>query len=1009
MIKPALLLTAVLAFPASSGAQSGAWDVASLPGSPRFIADVVGWKTPQPDRVRLAREIARLLHASRSHGVVELERLRSVLNQFEQLNDVWRKAAPTGALRINPDDRSSRRAAEEVLDVLGLDLKIDRGKITIREPQAELAVERRSLFTRAGVRITNFAEDLTKNGEAVLVNPSFEIPLPLGRDAWVKLAGHGATPLNIGYRILVNRELALVYIGALSLDRATLDFVNANPTILKRLVTVDHAPIFAAFGRSLHIEGARIALPGGQSAADIWSDLVGESADDPSSFIDALLTGDDGRLAWFFDFVSQSPPSIRAFTLSLSDRDPRRRRRKSRRVYAAFQDAGEGWSLKDRPFDRPDADPVMALIIWRVDAKGGSMGPTSRRFWSTAVNLDDVDGELKMPVVAAGADDEFGAADLVEISLSGQRNTSRLEAMALGQLLSIRDPAATADELATVIWGSMRLPALVRVLDRMPLKRAATVSKAVRAGAAITGGDPAQLYLSLTQFQSAMAILDRASSVDRFENHLDDLVASLSSVPLSRRNAYDGALVRWFREKLVPVAAERAITRDADDVTTPAEYAIRAWLAGLTQSRPTAELEWEGWKYHADPARPRFKELSTIRDRQRQVSVDRLIEFSDAVDLLASVRDTASARAATAKIRALAKSFTAVPAESVPGLRFDPLERSIESAARRLDAIRNDDELRRSADVLADLLLVVDRIGATALRALAYAPFIGDAASPLLLSGDVGPRHDYGFADDLPNRRTAWSLPMIVAGRSTAWHLRGSVLALDFAMASLLLRDSVDGLPPEAGAFHPVDRLALIRSAVTFPISFDWTQDNLGRIATAIQRGRASLPDSPFTYDGRWEWRYQAMDWVKAREPGAESALYGITDFLAFGVSEDEWTALASLGTEQLPMNGSLRLALPPRVIWETILGHFGPGLMAAWTPDLRVRVAELLAELKLPGLLAASITGRAAAKVFAGIAPADPYDWSVVQRRVMELSRDDVSDLVAALTSDGTLITIER
>jgi hypothetical protein len=1003
-----LLLAAAVAFASPCAAQEGSWGIATLPGTPRFIADLVGWNTPHLDRVRLGRDIARVLHASRNRGAEDIARLRDALDLFEQLDAAWKKAAPTGSLQFNPADRASRRAADDLLDLLGFNLRVDGQKITLRQAQNELAVERRTIFSKAGVGLDAFAARIQSGAPATLDRPSFTIPLPLGAEAWAAIIGNNTDQAFIAHRIFVNRDYALGYVGLMGLDAETLTAVGANQRLLRRLIG-SSAPIFAAFSRSIHISNGRVVLPGGAASSEVWLDIVGARETELAPFLDALMAGDKGRLAWFFDFVSQSTAATRTFTLSLGDKDARRRRQNVRRLYDAFR-ATEYWNIEQRPFDRPEADPVLPILAWQLDASGQPAGPTSRRFWSAVVGSEDVLENVRVSLMAANDDDAIGPADLVELAHGGGRNADRLQAMAMTQAVAIRDASATASDLIAIARGRLRYPALSVALERMPLK-SSTAAQVIRRVAAISDTDQTRTYLNVTQLQSALAILDRLAYVDRLEGKIDDLVSSLVAIPIARSGLYEGAMIGWVKDKLLPVAIERVGPPEKAPAAGIAEWTMQAWLSGMTRSRSTAELEWEGWKYRADPSLPRLKELGRVRERQQQVTVDELVQFADIVGTLGSLNSLPLARAAAMSVRAMVKPFARVPEESVPGVSFDPLAGIIDARARRLEGIRNDGDLRRGGEVRGDLLPVLDRLAATALRALAYAPYMGDPNGPLLLAGDVGPRHDFGFEDVVVSRRgrIAWELPEIVSGPGLKWHLRGSVLALDMAMASLLLRDSVDGAPPEAGSFDREDRLALVRSATTFPITAEWTDDNLAAVAAAIGRGRRAAPASPSTYDGRWEWRYQATAWVKAHEPTAAESLFAMTDYLAFGAAGEEWRTFGRYGTEQMPMNGSLRPSLPPAMIWETALGHVGRGSMASWTPDLRLRIAELLVDLKLPAILAPALAARAAAKVFGGVAPADPYDWGVVLRRVVELTRDDVADFVAALTADGTLVTLEQ
>ena len=60
----------------------------------------------------------------------------------------------------------------------------------------------------------------------------------------------------------------------------------------------------------------------------------------------------------------------------------------------------------------------------------------------------------------------------------------------------------------------------------------------------------------------------------------------------------------------------------------------------------------------------------------------------------------------------------------------------------------------------------------------------------MLLAGDVSHRHDFGFGmkDSVMRSRTAWAVPRQDVAPGVPWHVTGSLLGLDLALAPLALR-----------------------------------------------------------------------------------------------------------------------------------------------------------------------------------------------------------------------------
>ncbi len=83
---------------------------------------------------------------------------------------------------------------------------------------------------------------------------------------------------------------------------------------------------------------------------------------------------------------------------------------------------------------------------------------------------------------------------------------------------------------------------------------------------------------------------------------------------------------------------------------------------------------------------------------------------------------------------------------------------------------------------------------------------------------------------------------------------------------------------------------------------------------------------------------------------------------------------------------------------------------MATQVADLHLRVAECLAELKLPSVLAAGVASYAVWDFTLDTQMADAEDWLAASAAARELTPERVADYVSALTApDGPLVPAKQ
>ena len=102
----------------------------------------------------------------------------------------------------------------------------------------------------------------------------------------------------------------------------------------------------------------------------------------PAAFLRALLTRDDGRLAYFFGALGPLTERQVGFALRLDAPHIGDRVEAAQRLQAAFARVVPGWDMEHRTFWRPALDPALLASDLRLDANGVPMVPGTQEFWN---------------------------------------------------------------------------------------------------------------------------------------------------------------------------------------------------------------------------------------------------------------------------------------------------------------------------------------------------------------------------------------------------------------------------------------------------------------------------------------------------------------------------------------------------------------------------------------------------------------------------------------------------
>jgi hypothetical protein len=933
---------------------------------------------------------------------------------------VWLDAAP-------PVSEDVRVPAEVVAvgRALGLDPPHDRARFV-----AELA---RLLYTPPLGKSPSVAALLNPRliePEALAAEQPIDVPIPLTSELWGRILKQPHRPERIVPAIMTDRRAALLCYTLAALDDETLDYLASHSGVLARLYEVS-APAFAAFGASLRIHGGRVVPPGGAEAVALWESVVRERVTQPEAFVPALFQMHEGRIAYIYDTIAQLEPPKARFVLGLWMPDPAQRLVRLQALVDVTSRSYREWRLETLPFSRPLHDLAIVLLRMRVEPDGTPSTPGARAFWSAVFSGDELN-QASLSLPGDGGASTIDAAWIAEMTTGSDMfwRGDRVDQFAFGQRVfaGVQPDAWPAAIVAIRAFPRQRMLSLT--LERVGINAPAVYANIARQAQRMTAGNPNHLHWTLAQVQSGAALVARMNKVHSISNEVAErLLTSLFALPADgdRRS---GAVAGWLRRELLPLLPPAPADTTPD---TAIETRLFAALAGPAAGRNAPRVVWEGEQYRLDLAHGERHRLKTVREKQEGYSVDLAMALEDAARTLAGEALTLDrVRQIAAEIAALPDTFqqrfntpqeTRPPGVEEPRPAAEWLARLNEDLGR---SIRNSDT-RRAARVAAAILEAADMVLADALLSIAYAVDIGDPDGAALLARNVALRHDFGFGrkDADLRARIAWSVPRQDFLPGIPWHITGSVLGLDIAMASLTLRRISPDLIADAPRLPSNEREAFA-VGLTSMSAYDLTDRDRDAIVAAIQSGRSrvlELTSSEAALETLGEvvvidgWRRRALRWMMSHDRDRLASMFSLVELMALGglpvndggggkasgVNLDAW-GMSALQSEACACT---RLTTPRA--WRLLSGRPQQALVASGVPDLNLYVAEMLAELGLPAALARHVLGAAILDFIEGVGPTDANDWLTVMRAGRAVPRELIEDYVAAAAAvDGPLVPDE-
>ncbi len=852
------------------------------------------------------------------------------------------------------------------------------------------------------------------------------VPVPLTADVWSDAIFHRRVARDeLVTAIVADRTATLICHGLTALDDDTLAYLGEHSAILARIAE-RAAPAFAAFSSALHIEQNRVVPPGGDAAVPLWESVAIEKVTRVDRFVAQLFELDEGRLAYLYDTIGQVDAPHRAFALGLWMPNGQARVDRFKALATAGIDAFRDWHLRTQPFGRAAYDLGMVLARLQVDEGGLAAAPGSRGLWSRVFAGTDVldDGAKQMrgaeddPIDAAWLTETLGAAD---VRLRGDR----LDQVAFGQRVfadawkhaeaaKSSEGARSAEVRGDVLAALRALPrfrTLLFTLERIGVTSPIVYAAAVRHASRLSPLDGRRGFVAQAELQGSIALVARMARARTLTAaRAQTLIEHLVVLPTDDGRYGSGALAAWLRDDVI------AALPAGDDLESTVIAAMSGPASG--EGGKAARVTWEGQQYRLDLGAAERQRLQRVREKQQTPPLDVALDVAAAgaalagqklsLDEIESVTVRLRRHAAGMSQRTRQEDEEDAPAGVTPP---PPMRDTLQKSIDELVKAGAGKDLKRASRAGEPLLELSNDMLAQTLLSLVYAAYVGDPDGTILLAGDVSHRHDFGFSikDADHRQRTTWAVPHADVSPNAPWHVGGSLLGLDVALAPLALRRLNYERVLEAPRLTSNER-DVFAASVSLMDPFALRDADRDAIAGAIARGRErvrglSVSTLELLADeiGMERARRRALRWTIAHEPDRAIAMFRLAELLALGGGRpgdfDAW------GMVTTTAGGCSCSRLTPSAPFALLAGRPQLGLTASSVADVNLHIATMLQEMRLPAALAPSVLAGAMQDFIDEVRPTDDADWMTMARTALTLSRERVEDYVAAATAGGPLM----
>jgi len=1036
-----MLLLGVFGLAVAAGAQAAGparapapgphgWHSLRVPGGAAALLNAAGLDESLP-RTRALGDVIHVIYDTQP-GVNDAfdARRRNLITYLESISAVEalgleREQAPPSLRQA--EDRAVRKRIEAIAEAIGCTLERESRTYRLQADQGERQTRRRADLASAGLDVDALVNAANAGQPLTFSLKADDAPLPLAPEAWTsfvrvseKLSGSLATA------ILGDRAASLLYFGLLGTDAATREFFERNTELLRDIVASDRAAVFAGHAAGIRVAGERVSVPGGPAAEPLWQDLAGESASRPDRFILKLLDKDGGRLASFFDTVYALDSRHQAFVLGSWIPNPDARADRFRTLYGAYSRLLAVWDPAARPFVRLLYDGAHALAVTAVDPTGQATGPTSVRLWRKVFDGVDIPSDPAGDLGNPESDGHVDAAWLLEVladvgqSFAVRRN--RAEVWLFAQRVFSDAPRTSLPEVFVTLRGFSRFGVLLGSLERMGVGDPKVYAAAVKQADRLSRNENRErAAVALALFQGSVALVERARAARTIDAaSAESLLRSLCALPMSESGEYLGGIGAWMAAALVPALEERLPPRPENGEPLVEETLLRA-MAGRalsTADSPNLGLWLEGLPYNVDVASSELARMRAIREKQRGVPLNAGLELGRAASALGArgVSPADLPRLASELDRA-AQAVLQIGGPGMAWLDVNWYRKEIASTAGDIRKLKKPNDLRKLERIALPFLEIADRLQAQAALSLAYAAVLRDPQSTALLDGDPAPRHDWAFGapDGELRQSPPWREP--VPDRTGGWHLTGSILGADLALAGESLRRvSVDRFPsPPTLSDSDAQTIA---EAVALTVAFDQSDADREFLVSALSRGRQKMEDIA-RQPSLWadaadamqlrDFRRELLPWAIVNEPAAVPALLSLGELALLGQLNGAPAAFPdSWGTSGRAYDGRWSLRYPSPLSFQLLSGRKGGALVAALVPDLMLSVAEAMHDRQVPAALTRFVLECAARDAIDEVQLQYFDDWVTLLRQT-RIVPGRLDEYLASLSAGGPLVPVKR
>ena len=342
-------------------------------------------------------------------------------------------------------------------------------------------------------------------------------------------------------------------------------------------------------------------------------------------------------------------------------------------------------------------------------------------------------------------------------------------------------------------------------------------------------------------------------------------------------------------------------------------------------------------------------------------------------------------------------------------VEWEGLSYTVSYAAAERDRLRRIFAIIGSPGIAAAIASGREADVARALTTVAYGIALGVPDGPVVLAPDIAARHQFR----LDSRVEAWAwLPATeVQAAGEPWHVQGSLIGLDLALARLAMRHLSDEQLPSAPTLTTNDYATLARTATSM-VPAALLDSDRDAIVAAIARGRARLTSAghdlativALAREARLSSSaIELLPWMLRHTPEAAIHLFSLRDLMWLGKPDataglDHWGMLAqAIDARWLP-------AMAASAPWEDVAGRSETGPMITQMPDLVLRLAEGTAQLKLPATLIPGMMRFAVQDIWFATQTRFADDWLAMIKEPRQISLPRMEDYVAALAGTGPL-----